>query len=41
MVSELTEVMGVDGVYGLAAGEEVTGVGWRLGPSDGRGGNGV
>ena len=32
---------GVDGVWGLAAGEEVTGVGRRLGPSEGRGGNGV
>ena len=32
---------GVDGVYGLAAGEEVTGIGRRLGPSEGRGGNGV
>ena len=32
---------GVDGVQGLAAGEEVTGVGRRLGPSEGRGRNGV
>ena len=40
-VSGLTEVTGVDGVYGLAAGEEVTGVGRRLGPSEGRGGNGI
>ena len=32
---------GVDGVKGLAAGKEVTGVGRRLGPSEGRGGNGV
>ena len=37
----LTEATGVDGVQGLAAGEEVTGVGRRLGPSEGRGGNGV
>ena len=39
--SGLTEATDVDGVYGLAAGEEVTGVGRRLGPSEGRGGNGV
>ena len=32
---------GVDGVQGLTEGEEVTGVGRRLGPSGGRGGNGV
>ena len=37
-VSGLTEATGVDGVYGLAAGEEVTGVGHRLGPSEVRGG---
>ena len=40
-VSGLTEATGVDGVYGLAAGEEVTGVGRRQGPSEGRGGNDV
>ena len=39
--SLLTEATGVDVVYGLAAGEEVTGVGRRLGPSGGRGGNSV
>ena len=32
---------GVDGVYGLAAGEEVTGIKRHLGPSEGRGGNNV
>ena len=37
-VSGLTEATGVDG---LAAGEEMTGVGRRLGPSEGRGGNDV
>ena len=38
-VSGLAEATGVDGVLGLAAGEEVTGVGRRLGLSEGRGGN--
>ena len=37
----LTEETGVDGILGLTAGEEVTGVGRRLGPSEGRGRNGV
>ena len=32
---------GVDGILGLAAVEEVTDVGRRLGPSEGQGGNGV
>ena len=32
---------GVDGMKGLTAGEEVTGVGRRLGPSERRGGNSV
>ena len=32
---------GDDGVQGLAAGEEVMGVGRHLGPSEGRGRNGV
>ena len=40
-VSGLMEATGVDGVKGLAAGEEVTSVGRRLGPSEGRGGNGI
>ena len=40
-VSGRTEATGVDGVEGLAAGEKVTGVGQRLGPSEGRGENGV
>ena len=40
-VSGLAEATSVDGVKGLAAGQEVTGVGRCLGPSEGRGGNGV
>jgi len=40
-VSGLTEATGVDDVKGLTASEEVTGIGRRLGPSEGRGGNGV
>ena len=34
----LTEETGVDGILGLTAGEEVTGVGRRLGPSEGEAG---
>ena len=40
-VSGLAEGTAVDDVSGLAAGEEVTGVGRRLEPSEGRDGNGV